>query len=159
MFTAIKKEILPSVTRMDSDGIMLSEVSQRQILYGFTHMWNLKQKRKSNKQNKTKTNSQIEQNSGYQWERWFRGKTGEGGQLYGVCVCVRARILSHIQLFEIPRAVACQAPLNFSGKNTGASCYFPLQGIFLTQGWNPHLTHLQHWQADSLPLHHLGSPQ
>ena len=46
MFTAIKKEILPSVTRMDSEGIMLSEVSQRQILYGFTHMWNLKQKKK-----------------------------------------------------------------------------------------------------------------
>ena len=76
-----------------------------------------------------------------------------------VCVCVRARILSHIQLFEIPRDAACQAPLNFSGKNTGASCYFPLQGIFLTQGWNPHLTNLQHWQADSLPLNHLGSPE
>ena len=97
MFTAIKKEILPSVTRMDSEGIMLSEVSQRQILYGFTHMWNLKQKKKkSNKQNKTKTNSQIEQNSGYQWERWFRGKTGEGGQQYGVCVCTRARAYSVI---------------------------------------------------------------
>ena len=38
MFTAIKKEILPSVTRMDPQGITLSEVSQRQILYDFTHM-------------------------------------------------------------------------------------------------------------------------
>ena len=42
-----------------------------------------------------------------------------------------------------------------SDKNTGAGCYFLLQGIFLTQGWNPrllHLLHLLHWQADSLPL-------
>ena len=31
-------------------------------------------------------------------------------------------------------------------------------GIFLTQGLNPHLLHLLHWQADSLPLHHLRSP-
>ena len=35
---------------------------------------------------------------------------------------------------------------------------FLLQGIFPTQGSNPHLLHLLHWQADSLPLHHLGSP-
>ena len=32
---------------------------------------------------------------------------------------------------------------------------FFLQGIFLTQGLNPHLLH---WQADSLPLSHQGSP-
>ena len=38
MFPAIKKEILPSVTRMDPEGIMLSEVSQRQTLYDCTHM-------------------------------------------------------------------------------------------------------------------------
>ena len=27
-----------------------------------------------------------------------------------------------------------------------------LQGVFPTQGLNPHLLHLLHWQADSLPL-------
>ena len=32
----------------------------------------------------------------------------------------------------------------FSGKNTGTDCYFLLQGIFLTQGSNPSLLHLQH---------------
>ena len=32
------------------------------------------------------------------------------------------------------------------------------QGIFLTQGSNPRLLHLLHWQVDSLPLSHLGSP-
>ena len=30
--------------------------------------------------------------------------------------------------------------------------HFLLQGIFLTQGLNPHFFHLLHWLADSLPL-------
>ena len=38
-------------------------------------------------------------------------------------------------------------------------CYFLLQGIFLTQGSNSCLLCLLHWQMDSLPLHHLGSPK
>ena len=44
---------------------------------------------------------------------------------------------------------------NFPSKNTGVGYHFLLQGIFLTQGSNPRLLH---WQADSLPLSHLGSP-
>ena len=40
----------------------------------------------------------------------------------------------------------------FSGKNTGVGCHFLLLGIFLTQGLNPQLLSLLHWQADSLPL-------
>ena len=44
------------------------------------------------------------------------------------------------------------------GKNTGTGCHFLLQGIFPTQGLNPRLLHLLHWQVDSLPLHHVGSP-
>ena len=40
------------------------------------------------------------------------------------------------------------------GKNTGVGCHFLLQGIFPTQGWNPHLLH---WQVGSLPLNHQGS--
>ena len=35
-------------------------------------------------------------------------------------------------------------------------CHFLLLGIFLTQGSNLRLLHLLYWQADSLPLHHLG---
>ena len=42
----------------------------------------------------------------------------------------------------------------FSGLNTGVGCHFLLQGIFLTQGSNPHLLH---WQAYLLQLCHLGS--
>ena len=38
-----------------------------------------------------------------------------------------------------------------SGKNTGVDFHFLLQGIFPTQGSNPHLLRLLHWQADSLP--------
>ena len=38
-------------------------------------------------------------------------------------------------------------------------CYFLLQGIFSTQGLKPRLLGLPHWQAGSLPLHHLGSPK
>ena len=43
-------------------------------------------------------------------------------------------------------------------KNTRMGCYFFLQGIFLTEGSNPRLLHLLYWQAGSLPLCHLGSP-
>ena len=50
-------------------------------------------------------------------------------------------------------------PWDFQGKNTGVGCPFLLQGIFPTQGWNPSLLHLLHWQTGSLPLSHLGSPQ
>ena len=51
-----------------------------------------------------------------------------------------------------PSRLLC--PQDFSGKNTGVSCHFLLQGIFLTQGSN---LCLLHWQVDSLPLTHQGS--
>ena len=56
-----------------------------------------------------------------------------------------------------PSTTVCQAPLSwdFPGKKTGVGCHFLLQGIYLTQGSNKHLLH---WQVDSLPLIHLGSP-
>ena len=46
-------------------------------------------------------------------------------------------------------------PWAIPGKNTRVRSYFLLQGIFLTHGSNPCLLH---WQADSLPLSHKGSP-
>ena len=42
-------------------------------------------------------------------------------------------------------------------KNTGVGCHALLQRIFLTQGSNPHLLHLLHWQVGSLPLGPPGS--
>ena len=68
------------------------------------------------------------------------------------------QLLIRLQLFLTPWTVACQAPLSMEFprqeyRNTG--CYFLLQGIFPTQGSNPHLLH---WQVDSLPLSHQGRP-
>ena len=40
--------------------------------------------------------------------------------------------------------------LEFSSKNTGVGRHFLLQGIFPTQGLNPGLLCLLHWQVDSL---------
>ena len=54
-----------------------------------------------------------------------------------------------------PTRLLC--PWDFPGKNIGVGCHFLLQGIFPTQGSNPHPLHLLHWQEYSLPLHHLGS--
>ena len=36
---------------------------------------------------------------------------------------------------------------------------WPRDGTLLTQGWNPCFLHILYWQADSLPLRHLGSPK
>ena len=38
------------------------------------------------------------------------------------------------------------------GENTGVGCHALLQGVFLTQGSNPRLLCLLHWQVGSLPL-------
>ena len=43
----------------------------------------------------------------------------------------------------------------FPGKDTGVSCLFLLQEVFMTQRLNPCLLH---WQVGSLLLCHLGSP-
>ena len=78
--------------------------------------------------------------------------------IYMVEYCVQSLSCAH--LFVIAWTVAHQAPLySFPGKTTGADCHFLLQEIFPTQGSNPCLLHLLHWQADSLPLCHLGNPQ
>ena len=43
-------------------------------------------------------------------------------------------------------------------KNTGVGCHVLLQGSFPTQGSNPRLLGLLHWQADSLPIAPPGKP-
>ena len=48
-------------------------------------------------------------------------------------------------------------PWDFPGKNSGVDRRHLLKEIFPNQGLNPHLLPLLHWQADSLPLSHLGS--
>ena len=64
----------------------------------------------------------------------------------------------HVQLFEAPWAVACQASLSLvfsSQQNTELCCNFLLRVTFPIQGSN---LCLLHWQADSLPLVPLGNP-
>ena len=50
-------------------------------------------------------------------------------------------------------------PWDSPGKNTAVGCHALLQGIFLTQGSNPHLLGLLHWQAGSLPPAPPGKPK
>ena len=52
-----------------------------------------------------------------------------------------------------PTRLLC--PWDSPGKNAGVGCHFLLQGTFLTQGSNPSVLH---WQADSSPQSHQGSP-
>ena len=60
---------------------------------------------------------------------------------------------SRVQLFATQWIVAYLfCPWNSPGKNTGMGCHALLQGIFPTQGLNPPLLLLLHWQAGSLPL-------
>ena len=69
-----------------------------------------------------------------------------------------AQSLSRVRLFGAPWTAAHQAPLSmeFFRQEYWSGCHFLLQGIFPTQGSDPHLQCLLHSQADSLPLSHLG---
>ena len=49
-------------------------------------------------------------------------------------------------------------PWDSPGKNTGVGCHVLLQAIIPTQGSNPHLLCLLHWQAGALPLAPPGKP-
>ena len=68
-------------------------------------------------------------------------------------VCAHSQSLSALWPHGLsPSRLLC--PSDFPGKNPGVGCNFLLQGILLTQGLNPPLLCLLHWQADSLPLSH-----
>ena len=72
-----------------------------------------------------------------------------------------AQSFSHVWLFTTPWTVAWWAALSmeFSRQAYWSGYHFLLQGIFPIQRSNPSLLCLLHWQVDSLPLHHLGSPK
>ena len=63
-------------------------------------------------------------------------------------------------LFVAPWTVAHQAPLSvgFSRQEYWSGLHALLRGILPTQGSNPRLLHLPHWQGDSLPLVPPGMP-
>ena len=74
-------------------------------------------------------------------------------------LCMYACMLSPVRLFVTPWTVAHQVlqSMGCSGQEYLSGLPFPLQGIFLSQGLNLHLSHLLHWRVDSLPPHHVGS--
>ena len=76
------------------------------------------------------------------------------------CLLLLPFSLGRIRLFSTPWTIACQAPLSvgFSRKEYWSGLPFPPPGDLPDQGWNPRLLCLLHWQVDSLPLSHLGSP-
>ena len=81
--------------------------------------------------------------------KWLSGVT-----LHVACVLSHSVVSNSLGLHGL-QATRLLCPWNFPGKNTEVDCHLFLQGMFLTQGLN---LCLLHWQADSLPLSHLGSP-
>ena len=71
-----------------------------------------------------------------------------------VCMLSSSVVFSSLRPYRRqPTRLLC--PWDFLGKSTEVGYHFLLQGIFPTQGSN---LCLLHWQADSIPLSHLGSP-
>ena len=79
--------------------------------------------------------------------------SGEPLNLSEPQVCVLSRF-GCAPLFVTPGTAARQAPLSvgFSRQEYCGGLPCPPQGIFPTQGWNPSLLHLLHWQGRSLSL-------
>ena len=76
-----KKEILPfAATWRDLEGIMLSEINQRQILYDITYIWNLKIIQMNLYTKQKQTHRHRKQTHGYQRvEGEGEGQTGSMG--------------------------------------------------------------------------------
>ena len=74
------------------------------------------------------------------------------GSIVGAC------ILSYVWLSATPWTSAQQTPLSpgFSRQEYWNGWPFPPPGIFPTQGLKLHLSHLLHWEVDSLPLRTRG---
>ena len=74
------------------------------------------------------------------------------------CTCVCSVVSDSVPPHGLyPASLLC--PWDFLGKNTGVGFHSLLQGALLTQGSDPHLQCLLHWQAHFLPLSHRGSPE
>ena len=73
---------------------------------------------------------------------------------YGYCCLVAKLCLTLCNPMDCSPPGPSAHGVDFPGKNTGVSCHFLLQGIFLTQGQNPCLLHCQ---MGSLPPSHTGS--
>ena len=80
------------------------------------------------------------------------------GRIWGFSICkVHVCLLSLQLCLTLCDPMDCSPPGSSvygdsPGKNTGVGCHALLQRIFWTQGLNPRLFYLLHWQAGSLPL-------
>ena len=68
------------------------------------------------------------------------------------CVCAKSILLylTFATLWTVAHRLLC--PWDSPGKSTGVGCHFLRHRIFPTQGSNPCLLYLLHWQAGSLQL-------
>ena len=69
---------------------------------------------------------------------------------YCVCACLVTQLCPTLCDPMEPTRLLC--PWDSPSKNTGLGYHALLQGIFLTQGLNPHLLSLLHWQGGSFVI-------
>ena len=72
------------------------------------------------------------------------------------CLLRRSVVPNSVTLWTAAPRLHCS--WDCPGKNSGVSCHFLLQGIFLTQGLNQHLLCLLHCRQILYLLSHWGSP-
>ena len=92
---------------------------------------------------------------------WCHTDYASSGKLLGIFVS--AWTWKRKEKWIIRKVMDCSLPGSsifgdFPGKNTEVGCHFLLQRIFITQGLNPCLLCLLHWQANSLLLVPAGKP-
>ena len=78
--------------------------------------------------------------------------------VYKMCVCAQSYLTFCDPMDYSPPGSSGDFILGFPRQEYWSRVPFSTPGIFLMQGSNPHILHLLHQQADSLPLCHLGSP-
>ena len=85
------------------------------------------------------------------WTQWEKERVG-----YFAKTALKHTYCVHAKLcLTLCNTIDCSPPGSSlhghsPGENTGVNCHALLQGIFLTQGLNPCLLCLLHWQADFL---------
>ena len=90
------------------------------------------------------------------WRSWYKPYIPKTSLSYlCMCVCAQSCLTLCDPMDYNPPASSVHGIFS---KNNGVGCHFLFQGIFPTQGSNPCLQGLRNWQAESLPLSHLGTP-
>ena len=103
----------------------------------------------------------VRKKQGKVWAEIWRGKQRmQGIVLKRIKHSFKDILTSCVQLFGTPWTVVCQAPLfiGFSRQEYWSGLLLPPPGDFPNPGIEPKSLASLHWQADFLPLYHLGSP-